>query len=286
MLSTTVASPEDQACANPDAPVKVMSRKALVNGSISTYDEDEEPDFYVPRYLEPGQLAPIVWRDNGKQVDPEGYFIGLPPELTKEIQTYLTESGVMELARMLLYKDPVEPGENRLYQVKDGSNWGAMGPKQWKSGDLTWIDAADEAAYEITLDLLRVGNFDVVLDAVGKYFELQGLMVQGVGVIAVSHFSGANMHYDIGDTGNKFFNIIFPVHIPTTSPAQLMVGSRGKNRRSAPANLRSNVGILLGGQTQHGTGKCDYRDAGEFRIGMAVYLADLTDDNVEEIAGE
>mmetsp|Transcript_22312 Transcript_22312/g.33860 ORF Transcript_22312/g.33860 Transcript_22312/m.33860 type:complete len:455 (+) Transcript_22312:81-1445(+) len=264
-----------------------ITRKRLINGKIPTFPEEEEPDFLIPsRPLKGGELSPLVWRETGERVDPEAFLIGIPEETTSIINDYLQESGLMKLCEKLMYEDPVEHGETRLYTIDDGLNWGAMGPKAWTTGDLTWVDAGDERAYEKTLDLLRKGNFDVVLDAIGKKFKLDGLMVQGVGVIIVSKWTGNNMHFDIGDTGNKFFNIIFPANIPSSGKGALEVGDRHDHKRHKPVKFRLNTGVLLGGETRHGTGMCDYRDDEEFRIGIAIYLADLTDDNIEWISGD
>lgn len=266
----------------------VVSPKKMRAGKVPLLSEEEEPHFLAPQHLEPGQMSPILWREDGKKVDPETYFVGLPPQLSDVMLDYCDKAGILELSQRLLYSEDetrLEPGENRLYKMNDGSNWGAMGPS-WTKTDLTWIDAADEASYELTLGLLRDGGFDVVLDAMAKKFKLNSLMVQGVGVIVVSRNTGSNMHFDIGDTGNKFFNIIFPITIPTSDVAQLNVGDRNDHERDAPVNFRKNVGILLGGQSRHGTGVCDYQEAKEFRVGIAIYVADLTEENVEEIASD
>mmetsp|Transcript_23299 Transcript_23299/g.35285 ORF Transcript_23299/g.35285 Transcript_23299/m.35285 type:complete len:276 (-) Transcript_23299:86-913(-) len=161
-----------------------------------------------------------------------------------------------------------------------------MGPKEWTTGDLTWVDAGDERAYEKTLRLLDEGDFDLVLDSIGQKFNLDGLMLQGMGVIAISKWTGNNMHFDIGDTGNKFFNIIFPLHIPSSGEGSLHVGDRKDYSYHAPVSFRMHRGVLVGGETRHGTGLVDYRNEQDFRIGIAIYLADLTDDNIEWISGD
>jgi len=266
--------------------LKKITRKRLAKGKIESFPAEEEPDFLIPkRPLQPGELSPLVWRD-GTRVDEEAYLIGIPQETTDVIQEYMDSSGLYDLCHYLMYENKVDPGESRMYTIDDGYNWGAMGPKAWTTGDLTWVDAADERSYEKTLELLGKGNFDVVLDAVGKKFNLDGLMIQGVGVIIVSEWYGNNMHYDIGDTGNKFFNIIFPITIPSNGQGALHVGDRYKEKRHEPVNFRLNTGILLGGETRHGTGKCNYRKEEEFRIGIAVYMADLDEKNIEWISGD
>lgn len=263
-----------------------ITRKKLVKGLIPLISEEEEPDFLVPEHLEPGEMAPVVWRDDGKRQDKEGYMIGLPPELTEEINKYCEEAGLLELSRKLLYDDPVSPGENRLYKLKDGTNWGAMGPTQWKKGDLTWIDSADEETYEKTLEILGRGGFDQVLDAIGKKFNLDGLMIHGVGLIVVSHFPEKALHYDLDNTDHSFFNVIFPLQTPSHGDARLKLGDDQDKDSVGSVSFRHNLGVVLGGETKHGTAKCDYRETEEFRVSIAIYMADVNMDNVEQIASD
>jgi len=60
---------------------------------------------------------------------------------------------------------------------------------QWGRMDMVWIDPADEECFESVLSVLHRGNFDVVLDAIGKKIDLDGLMVSGIGLIFLSHLS-------------------------------------------------------------------------------------------------
>jgi hypothetical protein len=38
------------------------------------------------------------------------------------------------------------------------------------------------------LTVLREGNFDMVLDKIGRTFDMNGLMIQGVGVLFLSKY--------------------------------------------------------------------------------------------------
>uniref|UniRef100_A0A7S1VWC8 Uncharacterized protein n=1 Tax=Grammatophora oceanica TaxID=210454 RepID=A0A7S1VWC8_9STRA len=94
------------------------------------------------------------------------------------------------------------------------------------------------------------------------------------------------MHVDMGNTDHKFFNIVFPVRLPTSGRAQLDLSSTMEEKDSHPVSFRKNTGILLGGRSIHGTGQCNYRAAEEFRASLTIYLADITEQNIELIAGD
>jgi len=149
------------------------------------------------------------------------------------------------------------------------------------------LDPADEECFESLLGVLRRGNLDVVLDQVGKAFDLNGLMVQGVGAIFLSEYQVSdNMHVDIPTSKGSFYNIIVPVHIPIGHTAKFYVGDQEDEDRMGKVNMDPNVGIVLGGESSHGTGECSYRKEKEFRLSFAVYVADINEDNVELIASD
>jgi hypothetical protein len=74
------------------------------NNDKEFYSAKEEPNFIVPRALEPGDVWPLYWRDNFERIkDDEAFAIGLPPELLQEFQKYIEASGLLDLARALAY---------------------------------------------------------------------------------------------------------------------------------------------------------------------------------------
>jgi hypothetical protein len=101
----------------------------------------DEPDFFVPKSLEPGEMVALRWKSTGFQVDGdkgESFVIGLPPELLREFQVFMSNNGLMDVAREILYEEePLEYGEHRLYQLKDGQNWAAMIQGTWET-DMVW----------------------------------------------------------------------------------------------------------------------------------------------------
>lgn len=134
--------------------------------------------------------------------------------------------------------------------------------------------------------MLRRGGFDKVLDEVGKAFDLDGLMVQGVGAIFLSEYDQTqNMHVDIPGSRGSFYNIIVPVHIPENDVSIFKV-SDIEDEYQGQIRLDPNVGIVLGGESRHGTGECHYRPAKDFRLSFAVYVADINERNIDMIASD
>lgn len=251
---------------------------------------EDEPDFLIPRKLEPGQLEPIRWRETLQPVDGdegESFVIGFPPELHQEFAAYVEKTGMKNVARKLLYEEePLVPHEHRIYTLDDGSKWGAMIQGHWNT-DMVWLDPADEECFEDLLSILRRGNFSQVLDKVGNAFDLEGLMVQGVGAIFLSEYEySENMHVDIQGSKGSFYNVIVPVHIPENEKATFYVADAGDEENKGVTCLDPNVGIVLGGESSHGTGECNYRETQDFRLSFAIYVADINDDNVELIASD
>ncbi len=153
---------------------------------------------------------------------------------------------------------------------------------------MIWIDPADEQCFESMMSVLRRGNFDIVLDAVGKKFDLDDLMVTGIGPIFLSHFKHDpqynQIHVDLPEAKGSFYNVVVPLYIPKGG-ATLYVGDSDKGK-ALPIQMRYNVGTVLGAASPHGTGECDYRADRDVRLSVAIYLADVNKRNIEDVAGD
>jgi len=253
------------------------------------YGYEDEPDFLIPKKLDTAEMVPIRWRDDLSPVDGsdgESFVVGFPPELHEEFKKYVANSGMMRIAHQILYKEePLERGDQRIYTLDDGEKWTAMVQGAWDT-DMVWLDPGDESCFESLLGVLRRGNFDKVLEQVGKNFDLDGLMVQGVGAIFLTEYTKTeNMHVDIPGSRGSFYNIIVPVHIPADDVAIFKLSDKGDDFQGK-LRLDPNVGVVLGGESRHGTGECNYREKEEFRLSFAVYVADINDDNIEMIASD
>jgi hypothetical protein len=148
------------------------------------------------------------------------------------------------------------------------------------------FDPADEESFEILLGVLRRGNFDVILDKMGKTFGLNSLMIQGIGAIFISEYKITdNIHVDLPGSKGSFYNIIIPVHIPENQTATFCI-AENQGEREGTIKLTQHVGVIVGGESSHGTGACNYRATKDFRLSFAIYMADITEENFELVASD
>jgi hypothetical protein len=156
------------------------------------------------------------------------------------------------------------------------------------SYNMVGIGPADEECVKSLLSVLRRGNFDVVLDAIGNKFDLDGLAVTGICPIFLSYFEHDPKHKqiyrDLPEAKGAFYKVVIPIYIPQGG-ASLYVADDDWER-VLPIQMRYNQGIVLGGATYHGTGECDYREQRDVRLSVATHLTDVNHDNVEDIAGD
>ena len=113
------------------------------------YSFKEEPDFLIPKKLDPGEMVPIRWREDLTPVDGsdgESFVVGFPPELHEEFKKYVANSGMMRVAHQILYKErPLEQGDQRIYTLDDGEKWTAMVQGSWDT-DMVWLDPGGDRA--------------------------------------------------------------------------------------------------------------------------------------------
>jgi len=76
--------------------------------------------------------------------------------------------------------------------------------------------------------------------------------------------------------------VVVPLYIPEGGAA-LYVGG---GERSEPVQMRYGVGTLLGAESLHGSAECDYRGERDVRLSVAIYLADVREENLEVIASD
>ena len=155
----------------------------------------------------------------------------------------------------------------------------------WKS-DMHWIDVADEASYEESLDLLAKGGFDTVLDAIGNYYDLDSLMIHTPRFMAVSQCSKGYIHEDMSQSGGKYFNILIPLLNEDDADDELLVVDDEDEERVGTLKYEYNVGIMFGDDCFHATRAANYREQGGMRLTANIYFADVTEDNVEEVADD
>jgi hypothetical protein len=279
-------------------PLRYMSRDEADQYYSSVHDQ---PHFLLPRSIQPGQVEPLRWRDTLEFVnDDEIFVVGLPQELLQEFRAYFNTTGILDVVDQLLYPqqdDSKRPlyrrsakTKQQLWTLADGHTWNARRADHWPT-DMVWFDPADEACYERLNEILRRGNFEVVMKALREQLGQPDLVIHGNGAIFVSHFDAdpdvelAQIHRDVPDTRGAFYNILVPIYLPEAAgeDASLHVGGVHEDR-CAPVNLQYHVATVIGSDSLHGTGECDFRASKGFRLSMSIWVSEITETNLEVIA--
>ena len=279
----------------------------------------QKKKYFAPHASEevaPGELALLKWQDTNEVIDPYAAQVRLPPTLIPTIKAFANELGILDLVKDFLYNDPCEPGKGRFYHLPnpfghpnppaetttqfppptDDSEmvWYTQRPGgEWNS-DMHWFAPSDERTHEITIRMLKEGGLDEVLEAIGTHFDLDGLIIQSAGILAVTHCEEGYLHTDFKQVSGKVFNFLIPLHSPNGADPELQViGKRRKPKQPENEKLvrvatkykyNETYGVLVGDGTWHGTRECNHRPTGDIRAVMSVYLADLTEDNLERVA--
>jgi hypothetical protein len=112
-------------------------------------------------------------------------------------------------------------------------------------------------------------------------------MIQGIGIIFLSEYKiSDNIHADLPGSKGSFYNIIVPLHIPENQTATFCIAESNADDRVGTIKLTPHVGLVVGGESAHGTGACSYRATKDFRMSLAIYMADITEDNLELVASD
>ena len=166
-----------------------------------------------------------------------------------------------------------------------------------------WISPADEKTHEDYLQVLAAGDFDSVLEAIGKALRLHGLVAYHLTFIGVSHSVEGFVHHDSTATGGGVYNLIIPLLLEENVPPELILVDDTHEERRGGYKYRVGVGAMMGDDAMHGTMECDYREmedakwGGEWqsddtvnrkksgmRMAATVYIADVHSRNVQSIA--
>ena len=232
----------------------------------------------LPSSLEPGDISPFADHLDDSQVNEHAQYVGLPPQLTTELEAFVKESGLFEAFQAVPYEENPswETLHNQVFELK-GNRRGQFavashdeGSNKAKSdSDIHWIDAVNEEALDETLDALERGGFDVVLEAIRTEYESNGLQVYDVDFFVVTRSSGGNGHGDDSESNDD------------TSTLRLMIPLFEHGNCIVPVGLSQNIGILLPGVTYYSTKGCDLRLKKGFEVAASIHLADVREDQVD-----
>mmetsp|Transcript_19416 Transcript_19416/g.44226 ORF Transcript_19416/g.44226 Transcript_19416/m.44226 type:complete len:808 (-) Transcript_19416:260-2683(-) len=267
------------------------------NEESSDNKEEEEEEMHVSRQrekflqnpLKPGQIQPIRWKNDRTMVSVDALRIGLPPELRKELRAFMESTGVVDAARDHLFSNPLESESITIRNLphpdgKGSSLFQVHRPGMYHMSDNTWFDPGNEVTHEKELAALGRGHFDVILDALGNFYGKKSLTVYGVGIFALTQCNvGAGLHRDADGVG--VYNILIAVELVDGADPELIVATDDESR-IGELKYEYDVGVVIGGDILHGTIECDYRHKKGIRMVASVYVAEVTDDNVEELMNE
>lgn len=109
--------------------------------------------------------------------------------------------------------------------------------------------------------------------------------------IAVSNSIKGYMHYDVTETGAKTFNVIVPLILANETGPELDIQSYWPDEddgeyKTGRYRYEYDVAPMNGDDAMHASSACDYRTTKEMRMAATIYIADVNDDNVEEIMAQ
>jgi len=275
-----------------DARVDVCVRNRTGMEECRVYEDDATVagDFVVP-HLHPGEIFPIVWRDEeAKQTTDFAFQIGVPPELASALLKYADLLGITESLRELTGDEPLPVDPNGgFYQdfieMEDENDWYVKRPSQKWGGNVHHISPGDEATHEDYLEVLGLGNFDVVLDAIGKYLGLEGLAAYHLTFTGVSHSERADMYRIAHRTGGSVYQLTVPLILDEDASApELAIADRDDESRVGTLKYKMGTATMMGDDAMHGAEACDYRATGGMRLAATVFVADIHEDNSHKIA--
>jgi hypothetical protein len=282
-----VATAELQSASNTHSE-DVVERKDL-GGYPKNYwiesDEDPTGDF-EQEPLAPGQIEQIRWKEDGTVVANNAYVMGLPPSVREVLLEYCERMGITERFRNLTSRGKaLRPGQEEEVVLNNGLKWYIQRPEsKWKS-NMHWISPNNAESQDDYLKALSAAGFDKVLQSVGQKFGMDGLAAYHITFIAVSRCTQGYLHYDVSETDNKVFNVIIPLILADETGPELDLREDGSIDPDDVGKLRYqyDVASMLGDDAYHATSAVDYRASKEMRMAATIYIADINEENIEDI---
>ena len=268
----------------PSVPVQVDHNPMA--GTSEFQIVEDFPPFVVQKPRE-YEMAPIHWPSNGKQVDKHARVVGLPTILTRELEKFCVDIGLGNLLHWAARSDDLEINQTVIAgaaHLKNGNEWAITRTGHDKvNTNLHWFHTNDEKSYEATVDILRKGNFDYVLNTIASEFKPWGYMFAGMGFTVGSHSEASFIGPETPGAGKNLLKLVFPIHMPNQKTARMYVGS-DEDKMVAPLELNYHEALLLSGDTIHGTADFDYRKYEDMQILASIYIADIHTDNIDIIS--
>jgi hypothetical protein len=245
---------------------------------------------FIASPLPPGQMAPIRWTGSAEVVSPWAFRVGLHSRVAAVLLDYCNKMGITEVLRHVTTEgNGLEP-DTETHMDLEGDDWYMQRPgNEWRS-NLHWFSPGAGPAHEHYLQALSVAGFDEILNGIGEYLGMDGLVAFHVTFIGVSFSTRGFLHNDVTDTDGKVYNVIIPLILANETGPELDLKEL---RPDLPVILQEekvgryryeyNVATMMGDAANHATSACDYRNTKEMRMAATVYVADVNDLNAPNI---
>jgi hypothetical protein len=237
--------------------------------------------------LPPYKMSPLTWKRTQKPVSAFSHRVGLPFHFQRDVVAFFTKLGIIEHCRSLFLQNA---GESEMTRSRVNGTSDKFGGFSWQLRNLTngshdsnilRITPGDAKAFDDVLNQLFVLEFQGVLESIGEHFKLDGLVIHGLSLVAVSHTGEAYAQPKLSGTAGKAFHIVIPLISVRKSRPEFEIWGH----YDQPGQYRFEVdeGLVFGDDAQFETASIDYRSDGEYHLSLSMYVADINESNVRSI---
>jgi len=159
----------------------------------------------------------------------------------------MEDYGFAGAAQRHLFSEPLDPESMTFQRLKhaDGnvSNlFHIYRPGMYDMSGNTWFDPGNEVTHEEKLVALGQGNFDAVLDALGKYYGLGNLTVYIMSIFTLSMCAaGAPLHKD--REGKCLLNVLIGVDLADDTDLEFVIAN--KSGRLGEFKYKYDTGLVI-----------------------------------------
>jgi SET domain len=233
--------------------------------------------------LGPGEIDELKWAHNGKRVADGLMRVGLPKGFSAKMREYADERQITGLYERLT---------SDSYLTNDG--WHVISPKEqeewfahrymntiWKF-NMHYVAAWNEPARRSVLNTMMEEGFDIVLGALGKHFGLNTTTCFHFSFMGLSEADSSFTHADVYASGNKAYNLIYPIITVEGSKPELDIIGDNANIE-IPVKYKDDVAYVLGDWGYHKTAANDNK-GGQLRLVAGTYCGQIDETNHELLA--
>jgi hypothetical protein len=245
---------------------------------------------FIASPLAPGHMAPILWAESNEVVTPWAFRLGLHSRVREVLLEYCNKMGITDILKHVTTEgNELEPGTETHMDV-EGDDWYLQRPDSaWRS-NLHWFSPGGAPAHEHYLQALSAAGFDEILDGIGQYLGMDGLVAFHVTFIGVSFSNNGYLHHDVVEVNGKVYNCIIPLILANDTGPELDLQEwrpdlpeEEQTYRVGRYRYEYDVASMMGDGAVHATSAVDYRTTKEMRMAATVYIADVNDENVDSI---